>query len=38
MNLVSTILLNFEDFKKAFDSIHRVSLWKIAVVHGIPQK
>ena len=33
-----TILLNFVHFKKAFDSIHRESLWKIAVLYGIPQK
>ena len=26
------------DFKKAFDSIHRESLWKIAALYGIPQK
>ena len=26
------------EFKKAFDSIHRESLWKIAALHGIPQK
>ena len=32
------ILLNFVDFKKAFDSIHRESLWKIAALYGIPQK
>ena len=33
-----TILLNFVHFKKAFDSIHREALWKIAAVYGIPQK
>ena len=27
------ILLNFLNFKKAFDSIHRESLWKIAVLY-----
>ena len=32
------ILLNFADFKKAFDSIHRESQWKIAALYGIPQK
>ena len=32
------ILLNFVDFKKVFDSIHRASLWKIAALYGIPQK
>ena len=32
------IFLNFVEFKKAFDSIHRESLWKIAALYGIPQK
>ena len=32
------ILSNFVDFKKAFDSIHRESMWKIAALYGIPQK
>ena len=32
------ILLNVFDFKKAFDIIHRESLWKIAALYGIPQK
>jgi len=30
------ILMNFVDFKKDFDCIHRESLWKIAVIYGIP--
>ena len=30
-------LLNFVDFKKAFDRIHREWLWKIAALYGIPQ-
>jgi len=30
--------VNFVDFKKAFDSIHRYSLWKIIQLYGIPQK
>ena len=29
-------MLNFIDFKKAFDSIHRTSLWNIACSYGIP--
>ena len=29
---------NFIDFEKAFDSIHRDSLWKILRRHGIPSK
>ena len=34
----STVYLNFTDFQKAFDSIHRDSLWKIMRHHGIPPK
>ena len=34
----NTLVLNFFDFKKAFDSIHRESLWKILALYGIPQK
>ena len=30
--------INFIDFKKAFDSVHRDSLWKIAELYGIPAK
>jgi hypothetical protein len=32
------VLMNFIDFKKAFDCIHRESLWKIAANYGIPDK
>ena len=32
------LALNFVDFKKAFDSIHRESLWAIARAYGIPPK
>jgi len=32
------MFLNFVDFRKAFDSIHRESMWKIAAIYGIPQK
>lgn len=28
--------MNFIDFKKAFDSVHRESLWKILTYYGIP--
>jgi len=28
--------INFVDFKKAFDSVHRESLWRILEVYGIP--
>ena len=31
------IFLNFIDFKKAFDSIHRETLWKILKSYGIPE-
>ena len=31
------LLINFIDFKKAFDSIHRESLWKIVRTYGIPE-
>ena len=30
--------INFIDFQKAFDSIHRDSLWKILASYGIPRK
>ena len=30
--------INFVDFRKAFDSIHRTNLWKIAMSYGIPEK
>ena len=32
------VLMNFIDFKKAFDCIHRESLWKIVANYGIPDK
>ena len=31
-------LINFIDFKAAFDSVHRPSLWKILQLYGIPGK
>ena len=34
----SPLVINFIDFKKAFDSIHRNSLWKILRSYGLPQK
>ena len=34
----STIYLNFIDFQKAFDSIHRETMWKILRLYGIPEK
>jgi hypothetical protein len=32
------VLMNFIDFSKAFDCIHRESLWNIAAKYGIPDK
>jgi len=32
------VLMNFIDFSKAFDCIHRDSLWNIAAKYGIPHK
>ncbi|KAK7101726.1 hypothetical protein V1264_020063 [Littorina saxatilis] len=32
------LYINFVDFQKAFDSVHRDSLWKILRHYGIPQK
>jgi len=32
------LFLNFIDFTKAFDSVHRESLWHIARLYGIPQQ
>ena len=34
----STMYIHFVDFEKAFDSIHRESLWKIMEWYGIPKK
>jgi len=31
-------IINFIDFKKAFDSVHRPSLWKILTYYGIPNR
>ena len=31
-------LINFIDFKAAFDSVHRPSLWEILKIYGIPTK
>ena len=32
------MFINFIDFKKAFDSVHRESLWKILRAYGVPLK
>lgn len=34
----SPLLINFIDFKKAFDSVNRKTLWKILRNYGIPSK
>ena len=34
----ATLYVNFIDFEKAFDSIHRESLWLIMLKYGIPEK
>ena len=34
----SPIYANFIDFQKAFDSVHRDSLWKILLHYGVPNK
>ena len=33
-----SLVLNFVDFSKAFDSIHRPSLWKLLKLYGLPNK
>ena len=33
-----TLYINFVDFEKAFDSVHRNGLWTIMSQYGIPQK
>ena len=32
------IVLIFLIFKKAFDSVHRATMWKILELHGIPSR
>ena len=32
------LYINYVDFEKAFDNIHRESLWRILRVYGIPQQ
>ena len=34
----TTLYINFMDYEKAFDSLHRESMWKILRHHGIPPK
>jgi len=33
-----SLAINFIDFKKVFDSVHRESIWEILRLHGIPEK
>ena len=33
-----SMIINFIDFKKAFDSIHRETMWNILELYGIPKK
>ncbi|VDP20061.1 unnamed protein product [Heligmosomoides polygyrus] len=37
MKFRTQLLINFVDFRKAFDSVHRESLWSILRIYGIPQ-
>ena len=37
MEFNKKVSINFVDFKKAFDSVHRETVWNIAKVYGIPQ-
>ena len=34
----TSLCINFIDFQKAFDSVHRESLWKILQAYGLPSK
>ena len=33
-----SLVLIFVDFRRAFDSIHRPSMWKLPKIYGIPNK
>ena len=33
----SPLVINYVDFKKVFNSIHRPSLWKILRIYGVPE-
>ncbi|VDP50304.1 unnamed protein product [Schistosoma margrebowiei] len=34
----SSLYINFIDYKKAFDSVHRTTLWKLLRHYGVPEK
>ena len=36
--LDTNLIINFIDFKKAFDCLHRPAVWKILTCYGIPEK
>ncbi|KAJ8397572.1 hypothetical protein AAFF_G00438480 [Aldrovandia affinis] len=38
LELQTTLIINYIDFKKAFDSVHRESLWQIVQLYGVPSK
>ena len=38
MSCAEFVCINFIDYKKAFDSVHRPSLWKILTYYGIPDR
>ena len=36
--LTTSLVLIFNDFRKVFNSVHRLSIWKILEAYGIPVK
>ena len=38
VEMQKTVVINFIDFRKAFDSVHRDSLWRILGLYGVPRK
>ncbi|KAJ8417554.1 hypothetical protein AAFF_G00223970 [Aldrovandia affinis] len=38
LELQTTLIINYIDFKKAFDSVHRESLWQIVQLYSVPSK
>jgi len=37
-SIAQFLIINLIDFKKAFDSVHRPSLWKILEYYDIPER